>query len=141
MNAQQTLTGQHRHCDDCYAECENLARQSDWAALAEHFARFSTEVEHHLSLEENTLFPAFESATGMLHGPTAVMRGEHQEMRELLEDMQRALDAQQRDVFLGLGETLLILTQQHNMKEENMLYPMCQAHVPDVDGLIEKALS
>ena len=30
------------------------------------------------------------------------------------------------------AETLLIMTQQHNMKEENILYPMCDQHLADV---------
>jgi len=136
MNASQTLTEQHRACDQGFANCETLAHQSDWSALTPCFTAFAAQLEQHLSLEEQTLFPAFEQATGMVNGPTEVMRGEHQEMRDVLEQMQQALSAQQRDAFLGAAETLLILTQQHNMKEENMLYPMCQAHIPGVDALI-----
>ena len=28
-----------------------------------------------------------------------------------------------------LADTLLIMMQQHNMKEENILYPMCDQHL------------
>ena len=31
--------------------------------------------------------------------------------------------------YLGVAETLLIMMQQHNMKEENVLYPMCDQHL------------
>jgi hemerythrin-like domain-containing protein len=139
MKASQMLTQQHRSCDQHFADCESLAHQADWSALSVSFAAFVAATEHHLSLEEQTLFPAFEQATGMLHGPTEVMRGEHREMRELLAQLQQALNAELRADFLGLAETLLMLTQQHNMKEENMLYPMCQAHIPEVDSLVAGA--
>ncbi len=33
------------------------------------------------------------------------------------------------DDYLGYAETLLIMMQQHNLKEENVLYPMCDQHL------------
>jgi iron-sulfur cluster repair protein YtfE (RIC family) len=39
--------------------------------------------------------------------------------------MNEALVARDAENFAGAAETLLILMQQHNMKEENILYPMC----------------
>ena len=41
-----------------------------------------------------------------------------------------ALAAGNQDDYLGIAETLLIMMQQHNMKEENVLYPMCDQHLP-----------
>jgi hypothetical protein len=32
---------------------------------------------------------------------------------------------------MGNAETLLIMMQQHNVKEENVLYPMCDQHLAD----------
>ena len=40
-----------------------------------------------------------------------------------------ALAADALDDFLGFLETLNILIQQHNMKEEQMLYTMAQQHL------------
>lgn len=71
------------------------------------------------------LFPAFENATGMRQGPTQVMRMEHGQMRALVGQMEAALAARDGEGYAGAAETLLILMQQHNMKEENILYPMC----------------
>lgn len=51
------------------------------------------------------------------------MRGEHDQMRELLVAAKFALDARDEDDYSGTAETLLIMMQQHNMKEENILYP------------------
>ena len=88
-------------------------------------AAFDAKVRRHLAMEEEVLFPAFEEATGM-HGagPTVVMRMEHQQMRALLDTMGKAAETGNIDDVLGHGDTLLMLIQQHNRKEEGMLYPM-----------------
>jgi hemerythrin-like domain-containing protein len=52
------------------------------------------------------------------------MRMEHEHMRELMQEMARAVAESSQDRYLGLSETLNMLMQQHNLKEENMLYPM-----------------
>ncbi|MBK9217737.1 MAG: hemerythrin domain-containing protein [Uliginosibacterium sp.] len=51
------------------------------------------------------------------------MRMEHAEARELLDDLAAATQVQDTDGVRGHAEALLILLQQHNMKEENILYP------------------
>jgi iron-sulfur cluster repair protein YtfE (RIC family) len=52
--------------------------------------------------------------------------------------MDEAITARDADSFLGLAETLMILTQQHNMKEEQILYPMSDRVLADPDTLIEQ---
>jgi iron-sulfur cluster repair protein YtfE (RIC family) len=53
------------------------------------------------------------------------MRMEHSQMRELLAAGDAAVAAQDGENLAGVVETLLIMNQQHNLKEENVLYPMC----------------
>lgn len=121
----QILPPHHTHCDDLFAAAEAAAQQGDWAACELAQPAFSAELLAHLAAEENILFPAFENATGIRQGPTQVMRMEHEQMRGLVAQMNTALAARDADTFGGAAETLLILMQQHNMKEENILYPMC----------------
>lgn len=115
----------HKHCDDLFAAAEAAVAARDWAGGQPLLARFHDELETHFRTEEELLFPAFETATGMSGGPTQMMRFEHAQMRDLLDRMAQALAAQDKDTFAGAAETLLVLMQQHNMKEENILYPMC----------------
>ncbi len=75
------------------------------------------------------MFAEFEAKTGMTQGPTAMMRHEHEQMRNLMRQLLDALEAGDKDKFMGTSETLMILLQQHNMKEEQMLYPMAQQHL------------
>ena len=84
-------------------------------------------MKHHLAMEEEVLFPAFEEATGMSGGgPTFVMRGEHDRMRAVLRFMAKAVEAGDADELMDQGDTLMMLIQQHNVKEEGMLYPMSE---------------
>lgn len=121
----------HRHCDDYFVAVEQAIAGAAWAKATEHFSRFRDAMDRHLSVEENVLFPAFEKRTGMTMGPTQVMRSEHAQMRQLIEAAEGALLAKDADDYSGYTETLLIMTQQHNMKEENILYPMCDQHLSD----------
>ena len=123
------LKDHHKHCDDLFAHAEAAVAARDWSNAGELATRFAIELETHFCTEEETLFPAFESATGMTVGPTQMMRYEHAQMRDLLAQMQAALVAKEEGAFAGAAETLLILMQQHNMKEENILYPMCDQHL------------
>ena len=119
------LPEHHRHCDDLYVATENAVQRGDWATAAPSFEHFRAQMNAHFEAEEGVLFPAFEAATGMSQGPTSMMRHEHEQMRALLHQLSAACSARDRDAYAGAAETLLMLMQQHNMKEENILYPMC----------------
>ena len=123
------MTDDHRHCDDLFAEAEQAIGKNELAAAAAAFAQFQQAMLAHFAAEEKNLFPAFESATGMSMGPTQVMRMEHEQIRALMTDAVAALQDGKTDDYLGIAETMLIMMQQHNMKEENILYPMCDQHL------------
>lgn len=123
------MTEDHRHCDDLFAETEQAMAKNDFATANAAFSGFRAAILAHFDVEEKTLFPAFEVKTGMSSGPTQVMRMEHAQMRSLLDDAVEALRTENADDYLGVAETLVIMMQQHNMKEENILYPMCDQHL------------
>lgn len=125
-NLSEYLIHEHRHCDAAFAIAESAVAQGDWLAVRPPLARYSSEVLTHFAREEAVLFPAFESASGITQGPTAVMRDEHDQVRELLEALEAATEREDGDAWLGYADTLMILLQQHNMKEEQVLYPMAE---------------
>jgi hemerythrin-like domain-containing protein len=131
------MTQKHRDCDDAFAAAEEAVSLSQWDAAAEPWRRFSDELERHLQMEELVLFPEFEQVTGSTNGPTGMMRMEHQQIRGLIHQLDSALSEQQDEEFLGLSETLMVLMQQHNMKEEQMLYPMADQAIPASDAIID----
>jgi len=122
------LSNDHSRCDDIFANMEEKAGES-LADAKELCEEFQEATEKHFQMEERVMFQEFEAKTGMTQGPTAMMRHEHSQMRNLISQMLEAIDANNKDKFFGLSETLMILLQQHNMKEEQMLYPMAQQHL------------
>lgn len=118
------LGGDHRACDDLFASAEEAVAHKNWGGAHHVFDRFQAAMAHHLKMEEEVLFPAFEARTGSHIGPTQVMRMEHEQMRGLMQEMAHAVAKTDYEGYLGLSETLNMLMQQHNLKEENMLYPM-----------------
>ncbi|MBZ0152981.1 MAG: hemerythrin domain-containing protein [Planctomycetes bacterium] len=119
------LTADHRHCDEQLATFEALVQQRNWPAAAAAWRSFELATRCHFDREEQVLFPAFERATGHAGGPTMVMRMEHEQMRALLGPLATAVAAHDEHRCLDLSESLMLLIQQHNMKEEQVLYPMC----------------
>ena len=132
------MTNKHRECDDFFTEAEAAVAKGDWSLALAKWQNFSEELAKHFSQEEEVLFPKFEQATGMTSGPTQVMRMEHQQMRTLVQDLDNALGAKEKDAYLGLSETLMVMMQQHNMKEEMMLYPMIEQNLADGEQIIEQ---
>ncbi len=114
----------HARCDDLFAEAENVVAGNDWPVAATAFAAFNKGMLRHFALEEDILFPVFEDRTGMTSGPTMIMRDEHAQMLSVLETMNQAIGRRDRNSYLGHAETLLMLMRQHNLKEEQILYPM-----------------
>jgi len=115
----------HKHCDNLFADAEAAIAARDWILGGALLQDFSSSLETHFGVEEDALFPAFEAASGIVAGPTRMMRLEHAQMRQLLEQLDEAAKHKDGAAFAGTAETLLIMMQQHNLKEENILYPMC----------------
>jgi hemerythrin-like domain-containing protein len=136
----QYFTRDHRSCDARWAEVEAAADEGKAESIAAAWSRFERSMRGHLQKEEEVLFPAVEAATGMGDaGPTRVMRAEHAQMRGLLDQMGAALERGDHEALLNLGDTLLMLIQQHNQKEEQVLYPMSErALAPQWPALRER---
>lgn len=137
MNITQYLTEEHRKCDNIYAEVENAVVSEDWERAEKLFKEFKEKTLLHFDKEEKILFPEFEEKTGIVMGPTQVMRMEHEQARQILNQMEEALKNRNKKEFLSLGESLMILIQQHNMKEEQILYPMSDQNL-NPSEMVEK---
>jgi hemerythrin-like domain-containing protein len=124
-NITSYLTQEHRECDNIFARAEEAAANGDFEKTKEEFLKFADETLLHFKKEEEELFPEFEAMSGSKDGPTMVMRYEHDQVRGLMGKMAQAIESEDKDAYLSLSESMMILLQQHNMKEEQMLYAMC----------------
>ncbi|MEO5333762.1 MAG: hemerythrin domain-containing protein [Magnetococcus sp. YQC-5] len=127
----------HHRCDELYAAAENAAQSGDLAATRHFFGAFETGMIHHFNMEEQRFFPAFEQATGMTQGPTMVMKMEHRQMLGVIGQMRQAVNQGDLSATIRAGTTLMVLMRQHNIKEEQMLYPMGDMHLGSVEKLLK----
>jgi hemerythrin-like domain-containing protein len=126
MNIKNFLSTDHKSCDNSFAEFENATYKGDVEGAKTALLKMTKEFEEHFGMEEKVLFPTFEAKSGMSCGPTEVMRREHEQLRFNLGMLQKAVDKGDKQQILGLCESFNILTQQHNSKEEQILYTMCE---------------
>ncbi len=124
------MRGEHRACDEYFADAEKAVIEGNFEKAQEAFVKFAEDTLGHFEKEETILFPTFEEITGSTEGPTRVMRYEHEQMRELIGRLAGAVEEKDKDAYLSVAESLMILLQQHNMKEEQMLYAMCDRVIP-----------
>lgn len=112
----------HRRLDDLFRRYRQ-AKGTEHPLARELFHEFAAGLQRHIVWEEEVLFPLWERRTGMSDGgPTEVMRGEHRQIRAILEAMDHKV--QQGNFQTDSEEAdLLNVLSLHNIKEERVLYP------------------
>ena len=114
---------------DALEEAAFRARESgDFPAAFDLYAEFCVGLRRHIGFEEEVLFPVFEAASGMPAdaGPTAVMRAEHREIRELMDQIAAGIGDAAAPVETPRA-MLHAALHEHNLKEEHVLYPSTDA--------------
>ncbi len=125
MTINQFMTTDHRDCDAQFAELENIVDAGNFDGAVSMFDEFYSHMIKHFDMEEKIIFTKFNECAGGGCNPTNVMIMEHDQMRTLFTQMKEAIDAKDKERFLGLSENLLFVMQQHNMKEEQIMYNLC----------------
>ena len=129
MTIKDFMTHHHRGCDQLLALAEDALDKNDFEDAQKKYDDFKEETLKHFEMEENYLFLLFEEKSGMTQGPTQMMRMEHTQAKMLFSKLDEAMSQKERYRFFSLSESLMILLQQHNAKEEQMLYTMIQSHL------------
>jgi uncharacterized protein (DUF2249 family)/hemerythrin-like domain-containing protein len=123
------LAWDHDRLDALLNEAVRLARADQWREVHALIVDFRTGLFRHIEVEEKDLFPAFERIAE--DGPTTVMRHEHEAIRESVEDILSATVNRHLDDFERFHADLLGVLIEHNMKEENILYPLTDRGLDD----------
>ncbi len=122
---------QHRTCNVAFARIEQAALRKQWTDATTALQAFLDETESDLNYAEYVPFPALEAATASAAGPTLVIRKEHAQMREFLNDLRHAVETHDARFLADPAETLLFLMQQQNSEQETVLYPMADRMLSD----------
>ena len=123
MNLTTFMKQDHHEGDSLLAKAEDQVAVGRWPQARSAQQGFAAALELHFRVEEDKLFPALEQVMGAGFGPTNVMRQEHLRLRLLLAQLQEALEQEDDSAWFAQADALRILLQQHNLKEESMLYP------------------
>ncbi|MEO9139754.1 MAG: hemerythrin domain-containing protein [Jatrophihabitans sp.] len=125
----EALEREHNEID---AGLERFSAQPSSADAVEALRGAMTALRRHIYLEEEFLFPALRGGgdTAMV-APIFVMLREHGQMWQSLDDIERGLgDAGDENAVWTMCHQLLAALTHHNMKEERIIYPQADAHVP-----------
>jgi len=140
MTIKDFMTNKHRECDHLLTQAEDLLDNGAFDEALVKYLAFKNETLLHFTMEEEYLFPMLEEKSGMGNmGPTNVMRMEHAQAKSLFEKLDEAYNAKDKERAFALGESMNILLQQHNLKEEQMLYTMMNnTFAQDAQEIVEK---
>ncbi|MCU7830830.1 MAG: hemerythrin domain-containing protein [Candidatus Thiodiazotropha sp. (ex Myrtea sp. 'scaly one' KF741663)] len=127
-----SMTHDHRRCDEIFVNMEQAIIRKEWRDAEQLMGEFVQSMEHHFEIEEGKLFPVLEEMSSQASGPVNVMIMEHDQLRHLISQLNSAISKELKELAAELSDTLLVTMQQHNMKEENVLYPMADRIVPDL---------
>ncbi|MBK5257623.1 MAG: hemerythrin domain-containing protein [Vicinamibacteria bacterium] len=118
------LSWDHDRLDALESAAFEARARGDFAEAASLYAVFAFGLRRHIRFEEDLLFPAFENKAGFSStmGPTAVMRDEHLEILQCLERIEAAIGDGASAVD-SLRHGLHLVLGNHNLKEENIVYP------------------
>ena len=117
------LSMDHDRLDNIFKEFKTL-KKSNLDSAKVLFLDFKSGLQTHIAWEEDILFPIFERETGMRDvGPTAVMRMEHRQIKNFLDEIDRKVLAGELEGIDEVENNLLEVLESHNNKEENILYP------------------
>lgn len=129
------MSTHHQACDGLFAEAERAAQGGEWAACQAATDAFTAAMAAHFAAEEDSLFPRCQAANPVARGPVSVMKSEHGLMRELFAELKDAAASRDAEAWFAAGDTLVVLMQQHNLKEERILYPLCDQAIPAAESL------
>jgi len=127
------MSANHAELDSIFDEFMKQ-QDNDVAKAMSLFHNFKVGLQKHIVWEEEILFPIFEKETGMRgSGPTEVMRMEHRQIKEFLEEIHTKLLGGGLEGIDGPENDLLDILGLHNEKEENILYPSIDDLLNDVE--------
>ena len=122
-----SLRTDHLRLDALLKEAIAALARNDARPATATFGAFASGLRRHIEVEDELLFPPFERRTGMRDaGPTNVMRRDHKDIERRLTSISAALHDGLLPVSVG-GEmrALAALLDDHNVREEEILYPWC----------------
>jgi iron-sulfur cluster repair protein YtfE (RIC family) len=113
----------HDRLDEALRSVSSAVGTGRFTEAAARFEEFELGLLRHMRIEEELLFPVFDARSGMVNGPTDVMRDEHRQVRTALGLMRRGLQRTDAGAYCDGLRFFDSVLPDHNAKEEHILYP------------------
>ena len=117
------LTWEHGRLARLLDDTARFVSDGDWTPAGAAFAEFERGVDRHMRDEEEVLFPLFEARSGIVDGPTSVLRAEHRQVRGSLIRMRGAVAGADAAGFEEGRSFLRSVLPAHDAQEEHVLFP------------------
>jgi iron-sulfur cluster repair protein YtfE (RIC family) len=117
------LASDHGRLDRALRSVSATVEMRQFAAAAAPYEKFERELLRHVRIEEELLFPVFEARSGIVNGPTAVLRDEHRQVRRAVALMRRGIEDGDAGSYADGLRFFASVLPDHNAKEEHILYP------------------
>ncbi|HYQ72147.1 MAG TPA: hemerythrin domain-containing protein [Gammaproteobacteria bacterium] len=138
-NTDNWLVHEHSLYEELLSSCQEAADMDDWETADLAFRDLVTHLKRHMALEEEVLYPAYESDPRAPQGPTTALREEHANIVRLIQDMARIIKSRNSEhVLEGLAQLEFHMIKHHE-KEEDIFLPMA-SHILNAnrDELLRK---
>ncbi|HZY91982.1 MAG TPA: hemerythrin domain-containing protein [Thermoplasmata archaeon] len=117
----QLLSDDHRELDQEFEEFKSTPL-SEIVQRRERFGRFSTELRHHIAVEERLLFPILEEGEPSRRALVDLMLDEHRRIEKTLQEISLRLEVSPEPTD-DLEFELINVLWAHNAREEESVYP------------------
>lgn len=118
------LVHEHALYENLLSRCRDAAEAEDWGSVDRAIRELATQLERHMTLEEEVLYPAYEASPHAPQGPTRALREEHAAIIRLIQDIARIIGSRDSDAVLESLVQLEYRMITHHEKEEDIFLPM-----------------
>ena len=118
------LAHEHSLYENLLLQCQDAVESEDWGIADMLFKEMLTSLKRHMALEEEVLYPAYESTPYAPQGPTQALRAEHDQIVHLMTDTAQVIKSRSSEHVLECLHQLEKQMIKHHEKEEDIFLPM-----------------
>ncbi len=133
------LIHDHSEFESLLYEFTDAVEQEAWARANELFKQLIAGLKAHMAMEEEVLYPAYESNQNLPQEPVVALRDEHDNIVRLVRDLAQVIKNRDSEHTL---QSVLPLEQaliSHHEKEEDIFLPMAGRFLlPQKDDIVRQ---
>jgi iron-sulfur cluster repair protein YtfE (RIC family) len=123
-DAYDWLAHNHSEFESFLYNFTDAVEQEAWVAASELFKQLIAALKAHMAMEEEVLYPAYESYQDLPQEPIIMLRAEHDNIVALLRDMAKVIVNRDSEHALRSVQPLERALISHHEKEEDIFLPL-----------------